>query len=274
MKLVPKNWGLFQHYKDRCPPWIKLHRDLLNDRKFICLPTASKALAPLLWLLASESKDGVFDASVPELEFRLRMTTEEIEVGLTGLICNGFFLDASTMLAPCLRPAIPETEAEAEAEAEAEDRGRGQRERKRQNLQPASPAAPKKARSGLSDDMKEVCREVWKAYSDAYFSRYKTEPVRNQKINRNVVDFCKRLAMHESPHVAAWYVSHSDAYYVRQMHSFGMLLKDCEKIRTEWATGQAMTQTKAKQVDRAGNTASIITEILADRRPTYEHENP
>ncbi len=63
MLLQPKNWAVFQHYKDRCPPWIKLHRDLLNDRSYMRLPIASKALAPMLWLLASESKDGVFDGS-------------------------------------------------------------------------------------------------------------------------------------------------------------------------------------------------------------------
>ncbi len=108
MQLIPKNWAVFQHYKDRCPPWIKLHRDLLNDRKFISLPTASKALAPLLWLLASENKDGVFDASVEELEFRLRMTPKEITTGLEALLHHGFFLDASTMLAPRLQDAIPE----------------------------------------------------------------------------------------------------------------------------------------------------------------------
>ena len=44
--MKPKNWSHFQHYKDRCPPWIKLHKELLNDRAFMTLPTASKALAP------------------------------------------------------------------------------------------------------------------------------------------------------------------------------------------------------------------------------------
>jgi len=114
--LVPKKWADFQHYKDRCPPWIKLHSDLLNDRVFMRLPLASKALAPLLWLLASESKDGRFDASIEELEFRLRLSKSEIETGLKSLIDNGFFLDASTMLAPCLQTAIPETEGETEKE--------------------------------------------------------------------------------------------------------------------------------------------------------------
>jgi len=118
MKLIPKNWAKFQHYKDRCPPWIKLHRDLLNNRDFICLPTASKALAPLMWLLASESKDGIFDASIEELEFRLRMPSSEIKIGIKSLIEKGFFIDADTMLAPCLQGAIPETETETKTEKE------------------------------------------------------------------------------------------------------------------------------------------------------------
>ena len=114
MKLVPKNWAEFQHYKDRCPPWIKLHRNILNDRLYMCLPVASKALAPMLWLLASESKDGTFDASTEELIFRLRMSEDEVVSGLNALITNGFFLDASTMLAPCVQPACPEAEGEGE----------------------------------------------------------------------------------------------------------------------------------------------------------------
>lgn len=59
MKLIPRRWSDFQHYKDRRPPWIKLHKALLDDREYQRLPLASRALAPMLWLLASESKDGV-----------------------------------------------------------------------------------------------------------------------------------------------------------------------------------------------------------------------
>ena len=118
MFLKPKNWEKFQHYRDRCPPWIKLHRDLLNDRAYMNLPLASKAIAPLLWLLASESKDGSFNAASDELAFRLRIASKDIESGLKPLIDNGFFVDASTMLAPCLQLAIPERETETETETE------------------------------------------------------------------------------------------------------------------------------------------------------------
>jgi hypothetical protein len=118
MLLQPKNWAVFQHYKDRCPPWIKLHRDLLNDRVFMCLPLASKALAPLLWLLASESKDGTFDGSLDELVFRLHITPKDYQDGVKPLIDKGFFVVASGVLAECYQDAIPETERETETKTE------------------------------------------------------------------------------------------------------------------------------------------------------------
>jgi hypothetical protein len=105
MKLRPKNWDKFQHYKYRNPPWVRLHRALLDDRDFMNLPMAARALAPLLWLLASESKDGEFDATPVELEFRLRLPLKEIEAGLPSLISRGLFLDASKVLAGCTHDA-------------------------------------------------------------------------------------------------------------------------------------------------------------------------
>jgi hypothetical protein len=120
MLLQPKNWAVFQHYKDRCPPWIKLHRDLLNDRAFMRLPIASKAIAPMLWLLASESKDGVFDGSLDELVFRLHITKKEYQDGIKPLIDNDFFVLVSGVLAERKQSAIPETEGETEKETEKE----------------------------------------------------------------------------------------------------------------------------------------------------------
>ena len=111
-----RGWEKFQHYKDRCPPWIKLHRDLLTDREFMRLPIASKALAPLLWLLASETKDGVFDASLDELQFRLHISKKDYEDGVNPLIDKGFFVVASAMLADGKQVAIPEREGEREKE--------------------------------------------------------------------------------------------------------------------------------------------------------------
>jgi hypothetical protein len=84
------------------------------------LPIASKALAPMLCFLASESKDGVFDGSLDELVFRLHITEKEYKQGVKPLIDNDFFILASGVLADCKQDAIPETEREGEAKKEKE----------------------------------------------------------------------------------------------------------------------------------------------------------
>jgi hypothetical protein len=119
MILTPKNWGSFQHYKDRAPAWIKLHRGLLDDFEFARLPVASKALAPFLWLLASEYEGGQIDASIDELAFRLRMSPGDLSTALKPLI-DGHFFDASEPLAECKRAAIPEKEIQDKIEEEGE----------------------------------------------------------------------------------------------------------------------------------------------------------
>lgn len=113
----PKNWEELQHYKHRSPPWIKLHKSLLDNYEFQCLQDASKALAMCLWLLASERDGGVIDAASDKLAFRLRTTTEKIDKALKPLIDDGFFIvvqDASNTLAECKQDALTEKSRDRE----------------------------------------------------------------------------------------------------------------------------------------------------------------
>lgn len=120
MSLTPKNWTSFQHYKNRSPAWIKLHRGILDDYDFARLPIASKALAPLLWLLASEYEDGKITCTFEELAFRLRMQPKEFDEAVKPLIDSGFFECASEVLARRKRSASLEKEKEKEKEKEGE----------------------------------------------------------------------------------------------------------------------------------------------------------
>jgi hypothetical protein len=122
MIIQPTNWAQLQHYKDRSPIWIKLHRALLTDFKWCRLPVASKALAPCLWLLASEYQDGRIEASLEEISWRISLPQEVIREGLKALVDNGFFVSASDVLASCKQVAIPEKEIETEKEIEKEKR--------------------------------------------------------------------------------------------------------------------------------------------------------
>lgn len=55
------NWGRFQHYKDRNPPWIKLHTSLLDDYGFKRLPGEAKWQLLFLWLVAARQDNHIPD---------------------------------------------------------------------------------------------------------------------------------------------------------------------------------------------------------------------
>jgi len=106
--LSVKKWDTFQHYKDRNPPWIKLHRELLRDYSFTCLQDASKAHLMSIWLLASQ-----LDNKVPlDLDWIGKQIGATSSIDVKALIDSGFLI-ASEPLADCKQSAMPETETEA-----------------------------------------------------------------------------------------------------------------------------------------------------------------
>ena len=89
MKLLAvKDWGLFQHYSKRNPPWIKLHRAVLDDYAFCALSDAAKGHLILLWLYASQC-DGKVPYDVPFLERKLSCTGIDLDL----YVKNGFLID-------------------------------------------------------------------------------------------------------------------------------------------------------------------------------------
>ena len=101
------HWEKFQHYKNRTPPWLKLHRDLLNNYEFRDLPDASKAHLVLIWLLASQL-DNVIPADPEWIRERINCNDK---VDLNILIKKKF------LIATDVHASI---EAETEVKAEVE----------------------------------------------------------------------------------------------------------------------------------------------------------
>ena len=85
--LKVKNWETFQHYKHRNPPWIKLHRAILDDYAFCSLPDAAKAHLMLLWLYASQN-NGLVPPDVPFLERKLSCSNLDLD----SLVDAGFLI--------------------------------------------------------------------------------------------------------------------------------------------------------------------------------------
>lgn len=113
-------------------------------------------------------------------------------------------------------------------------------------------------------ELQAACRETWKAYAEAYAARYGAAPVRNAAVNAKVKQFVQRLGRNEAPAVAAWFAQNAnDAFVVRNCHSVGVLLAGAEGYRTQWATGQTMTNTRARQIDQSQANFSAADEAIA-----------
>lgn len=122
-------WDKWQSYrKDRGqPPWIKVHRRIMRNVKWVSLTDSERGQLVAMWLLAADH-DGVIPAS-PEMLAKLCYMTDVpninrfIELGL--LVSGGGHDDAK--VTPTRRQHVtPEAETEADTEAEKKEVGAAQ----------------------------------------------------------------------------------------------------------------------------------------------------
>lgn len=122
-------------------------------------------------------------------------------------------------------------------------------------------------------DPKAKTFKPWANYACAYRARYGTWPVWNQKAGANMSQLVDRVGAERAPAVAAYYLKLNSQFYTSRLHPVGLLLQDCESIATQLATGQQVTQAKARQVDSTQTNASNAEEAkrwLAERRQQQE----
>jgi hypothetical protein len=115
-----KNWHEFQHFKDRTPPWIKLHKTILDQRDINAISDSSFRVLIGLWLLASE--DHAMQGNLPpvdDIAFRLRMSNAAINKALQEL--KPFLIqDDINAISSRYHSDAPETETEAKKETKTE----------------------------------------------------------------------------------------------------------------------------------------------------------
>lgn len=170
---------------------------------------------------------------------------------------------------PCVAD-VAHTEAELDTEAKTEEPSQDLATLDLAPVQDLLPVDQPKKNLGTTRarEAKAVplTAEVWAAYTAAYRDRYGVDPVRNAKVNGQLANLVARLGGSEAPAVASFYVRHNFALYVRAKHPADLLLRDCEGLRTEWATGRTVTNTEAQQQDRKQNTVNAFAPLLAEAR--------
>lgn len=122
-------------------------------------------------------------------------------------------------------------------------------------------------------DPKAKTFKAWANYACAYRHRYGAWPVWNEKTGASLSQLVNRVGAERAPGVAAHYVKLNNQYYTARMHPVGLLLQDCEGIATQLATGQQVTQARARQLDSTQSNLSNAEEakrIMAARRQQQE----
>ena len=104
--------------------------------------------------------------------------------------------------------------------------------------------------------------DVWEAYADAYGLRYAVPPVRNARVNAQLAQFIDRVGAGEAPGIAAYYLQNDSFFYLSKGHPVGLLLMDAEKLRTEFVTGNQVSSTQARHMDKRLSTKNAFQKLL------------
>lgn len=160
MRLRIKNWSEFQHYKDRCPPWIKLHTRILSSKDWVTASDSERVLAIACMLIASQSMDGSFDW---DPEYIQRVAYLKSKPNPDFLIKTGFLevlqADASEM------QAYDSTlQADATKRRGEKNREEKEKEKKKKTLFRNSDVFdPKIFREKLKDWSEDKCKYFYKS---------------------------------------------------------------------------------------------------------------
>lgn len=136
-------------------------------------------------------------------------------------------------------------------------------------LEPETPksAKPKTADEKIRADPNNV--KTWNAYAAAYRRRYGILPESNRKTRGQVAQFVKLVGAEKAVVLAAYFPTHNGRWFVQCRHEFGLLLKSYQQIATDYATGQQMTETRARQAENTQANLESHNGALAILRKHY-----
>jgi len=107
---------------------------------------------------------------------------------------------------------------------------------------------------------------LWQSYKDAYVNRYGVEPTRNARVNGILFQVYKRIPEDKHESLAKFYLTQTDALFLRSMHDVGLFLQNCEMLLTRMQSGVVVTMSKAMDAERVGNNVQASQNYLTRKR--------
>ena len=121
-----------------------------------------------------------------------------------------------------------------------------------------------KPAAGTGESDKTPGAQVFEAYEVAYKRRWRVAKVpRNREINSQCKALAEKLGKDDAVAVARWYVESNEPWYVQHKHPFGLLVRDAQKLWTEWSRQERVSQVNPKT---AGNLAAAEALLAREGR--------
>lgn len=102
--------------------------------------------------------------------------------------------------------------------------------------------------------------KIWVTYVTEFFIRYGVKPVRNAKVNGQIRQLAKRLG-NDAIEVVKFYLTHNDAWYLKNQHPIGGLLQNAEGLHTQWLRKKPVTSLDVRNAEKTLNTQSLLDQI-------------
>lgn len=237
-----KNWEKYQHYKDRDPPWIKLHRDTLTSRMWVSLDNDGRALAVACMLIAAGTENQIPD----DLGFikrrgyfdRMPDLSPLVECGFIERCENNDVADASTD-ASGSEQVPPDDRPETETEAE-----------KRQRREEVESLVAKRDGADEFPEWKKLPQGTrGKTYPEPFLAFYEVFPKRpTQTLKNGYIAWRKALRVRE--HFQLLYDAEHYAAFIHQTGHEPKLIEtwvNCEGWTADLTIRRQATQSEQLQ---------------------------
>lgn len=248
MEIEVINWEKFNPRKDlKATTWFRLQNGLFEDPNFFDFTHAELLVWLYLLSICSKKRSGTITVNFAHAERVARLKPKDVKTAIEKL-------EELQCVRVTERARNVDVTRNADVTPTSHYERTNEQDERNERTVPAGSVEPAGAET--------VSTRVWRAYSGAYRDKYGVEPLRNATVNAQIKAFVARVPGDEAEAIARFYLTHADWFYTKNRHPVGAMLRDAEKLRTEWATGVKSTSAEARSADQMQGVRSQMERVL------------
>lgn len=252
------NWEKYNARKDvKRAHWFRLDHNFFTHPKLIRCSSLEMLLVLTLYARGSQLGTGTYRVGLELVTSWARVRQSRARVGLLNLNHYGV-LGAVLCTDPCSTQhnnTIHNKTLHNIRKAQVPER-----------IEPEKPIAVSPVVVPTPDGSEKLLSKisnarVWEAYASSYVSVYGHEPKRNATTNSQISQIVKRLGEEDAVEVVKFYLTHTDSFYIRSLHTLGPCLKNAEALHMQRLRNQKITSRDVKAFEKTEHYAAQLERL-------------